>query len=441
MSFSAIDDHLSHFWSIYLPISGERDLVTAAPWAHSHAMQTSVIGEPSLRTALSACALMCLGRLQPNDKLIAQGRQLYAEALRETNRALQDNSKALTNSTLACCRALSHFEFFRDSDEDAPSSQAGDWSRHIGGLCSIYEQRDSSKADDDTDRENYEGIRYSAVIVDVTYRRSSFCARAFWRIRTRRAEQKTLRESLVDAAADIPSVLSQTDLLLQQLQDVPGTSIEAARLCSDYMTIVDDYHAIASSLHQWETRALEACRGVTSANVNAENTLKAQCRLHGYGFLHLCHFYWATSATLYASAAFLYQRTVMKLFELGVDQPPLPSLPTWMEAAPLVGNISSTAWHFFESEAGAWGPQSAAFSVGAAMHYHALTGQQRVTDDEGHLTDFGTILQLLERNAVSRLTGNFLRSIAVDAAPEADQDTSGDTERQPRIARRWFGPS
>ena len=75
------------------------------PWARS--VQDLASLDETVRLAVNACALATLGRASLDTGLLQQGTRLYARALSETNRALQDPVKAQGDAVLACCQILS----------------------------------------------------------------------------------------------------------------------------------------------------------------------------------------------------------------------------------------------------------------------------------------------------------------------------------------------
>jgi hypothetical protein len=428
ISVSNIDDYLSQFWNLYLPTGYRDDVLPAAPWAHVHASQELALRDPLLKTALLACAFMCLGRARSDNRLITQGRLNYAKALTGVHQALQDQDKALSDNTLACCRALGLFEFFRNSDDDEVSSRAGDWTRHIRGLCRICELRGPSDELSDHGKELYESIRFSATIVDVTYRRTKLCAAPMWRSQTDEVPDRALGQSLLEIVAAAPRILIDADTLLQTAQQASPLDGSLATIYRECVAVLDRYKDIATSLGEWETAALAAVDAFSPTYIEASPSLVNICRSHGYGFFHLCHFFWAISTTLFENAASLHQHITTILNQLSSGTLTLPPQPSQINAAPLATNIARTASHFFDPAAGFWGPQSAAFSMGTAIRYFALTNQQEQHNRDGTLTDFGEIVRLLRQSASSMMTREFLRSISSDVSSTTGDDEEGSSE-------------
>ena len=64
-------------------------------------------GDSVLEVAINAVALTTKGRTTSDSTLIRESTRLYAFALSEVNRALQDPVKARSDEILACCKVLS----------------------------------------------------------------------------------------------------------------------------------------------------------------------------------------------------------------------------------------------------------------------------------------------------------------------------------------------
>ena len=95
-------------WSRYLPrddpgtnfVGG----VYTLPWIRT--VQDIASLDNTTGLAVNALATSILGRARSDSALLQESTNLYARALRRTNRALQDPDQAQSDAVLACCKVL-----------------------------------------------------------------------------------------------------------------------------------------------------------------------------------------------------------------------------------------------------------------------------------------------------------------------------------------------
>ena len=97
------------FWTHYYPRDDPRTVYIAgirtAPWTKT--LRDIAALDATARAALNAISTNILGRTRSDNALLQESTRLYAIALRDTNRALQDPIKAQSDAVLACCKILS----------------------------------------------------------------------------------------------------------------------------------------------------------------------------------------------------------------------------------------------------------------------------------------------------------------------------------------------
>jgi hypothetical protein len=190
---------------------------------------------------------------------------------------------------------------------------------------------------------------------------------------------------------------------------------------------------IGESLRDWELECLEQS-DLCTTNYPGPVTLLEICKTHGYGFFNICMQFWVSCLLLYATTWVSYRNIT-----LGVHPDQLPSLPAWMRLPDIpewmnprlmASNIVSCAPYYFERDAGFWGPQSASFPMGAALHYLAATGG-------AESEEINQLKRLMKHSKLGGVTGNFLQSIANTA-----DSTKGDPrerEQHVKMATSWYG--
>ena len=103
------------FWFNFLPqqappgsiVGGVADVL----WANT--IRDLATLDETTKFALNACALTMKGRVVSDPALLQEGTKLYAKALRETNKALQDPVRAQSDAVLASCKLLSMWVHFK----------------------------------------------------------------------------------------------------------------------------------------------------------------------------------------------------------------------------------------------------------------------------------------------------------------------------------------
>ena len=97
------------FWMHYHPQDDPLTIYVAgihtAPWTKT--LRSIAAFDTTAKTALSAISMNIVGRTRSDNALLQESTRLYARALRDTNRALQDPIKAQGDAVLACCKILS----------------------------------------------------------------------------------------------------------------------------------------------------------------------------------------------------------------------------------------------------------------------------------------------------------------------------------------------
>ena len=118
---------VGHFWDRYVPSDTAQGVggVYAGYWIKT--IQDLAIFDETANIALQATALTALGRQNSDAALLRDGTRLYARALHETNKALQDAERAQSDAILASCKLLSMYENFRVDSSNSVSTQGQDW--------------------------------------------------------------------------------------------------------------------------------------------------------------------------------------------------------------------------------------------------------------------------------------------------------------------------
>lgn len=369
------------FWTVYLPeedsaLDGSVGGVRAAPWIPT--VRVLAEGCKDLRTAVRACAFAGLGWLQTDHMLVQYAGQLYARALRDTNRALRDPGQSQSDNVLACCRVLGLFELFPRGPTPAAASQSqgNDWQSHVEGASRLVRLRGPHRHVSGHGLVLYDATRNNAAISGLILRRRN----AFTSLVMSAPPQRTLRDELYDLMCGTHGLLEQLDSLQAVITGDRDRRRENGTLRKSH-ELLDRCVSTASSLQDWENKAYKLCVErlpiradqmdfMASAHTEVRSRLlRDVCRSHGYGFFFICTQYWAVCVILYSSVQALSSSLRVFLHDDFLETPP------WMDAEPHARCVADTVAHFFRPEAGLWSAQLAIFPVGTALSYFARTSK------------------------------------------------------------------
>jgi hypothetical protein len=102
-------DSEGEFWTHYYPRDDPQTPYVAgiytARWTRT--LRDMAAFDATARTALNAISMNIVGRTRSDPALIQESTRLYAKALHDTNRALQDPTQVQSDAVLTCCKILS----------------------------------------------------------------------------------------------------------------------------------------------------------------------------------------------------------------------------------------------------------------------------------------------------------------------------------------------
>jgi hypothetical protein len=379
-----------YFWINYLPqentsLDGSIGGILSAPWIPS--VRQLADTNSDVRNALQACALAGLGWMNDDRALVVRAAWFYAQALKQTNIALQDPVAALDDSVLACCRLLVLFEMLqRISSEpsaiDPNHNQIADWRMHVEGTCRLVQLRGRERHLSSLGVDLYDGVRLPAIIQGLSNRQPNAFTQLPWRL-----PSLNMRDKLYELINPVPELLRDIDLWHEhqtQVEDYTtsrryiawGTSL--LRGCLD----------VCAALHAWEVQILLLCHEKQSSSASNNdlkdslfghaqdrNTLYDVCRLHGHGFFSTCTQYWTMCNILYASLI-RFREQFQAFLDLWAFGETAPDLPEWVSPELPALNIVQVAGHFFSPGMGLWAAHAAVFPISIALWHFAKTGRR-----------------------------------------------------------------
>ncbi|OAP64262.1 hypothetical protein AYL99_00234 [Fonsecaea erecta] len=185
------DQLISSFWESYsgdsTPHSGRREHL----WLY-HSINIPFPTTP-LRQALLSLAYVRAGRLQHSRNLVLKGQEIYGQALRLMQSALYSPELMLNDEILAAARCMVLYEAFESTSGDMAA-----WQNHIMGIGRIIQLRGPTRHRGPLSNSILESMRYSAMIVSLTRRESSFFGNPDWVMQPWRDTSKDVHQRLYD---------------------------------------------------------------------------------------------------------------------------------------------------------------------------------------------------------------------------------------------------
>jgi len=358
----------------------------SAPWIPSVRQLANT--DKDVRNALQACALAGLGWMNNDRALVMRAAWFYAQALKQTNIALQDSVAALEDRVLACCRLLILFEMLQrissePSAADPKRNQIADWRMHVEGTCRLVQLRGRERHLSSLGMALYDGVRMTAIIQGLSKRQPNAFTQLDWRL-----PSLNMRDELYELINPVPQLLRDFDLFhTHESRVADGTS--SHQHIVEGITLLHSALAICNALQAWECEVLRLCRDKHSPSasmrthhleplsrrVQQRDTLHDVCQLHGHGFFSTCTQYWTMCNILYGSVRTHHQQLQM-FMNIWASGEAAPILPDWITPELPAVNIARVAGHFFSPDMGLWAAHAAVFPISTALWHFAKTGRQ-----------------------------------------------------------------
>lgn len=377
------------FWTNYLPqedpsLDGSIGGILSAPWIPS--VRQLADTNKDVKDALQACVLAGLGWMNDDRTLVVRAAWFYAQALKQTNIALQNSVTALDDSVLACCRLLVLFEMLQrisseSSAADPKRNQIADWRMHVEGTCRLLQLRGRDRHLSSLGMDLYDGVRLPAVIQGLTKRQPNAFTQLNWRL-----PSLNMRDRLYQLVNPVPQLLQEFDSFHEFAYSVDDDI--ASQHIAYGTTLLHRALSVCYDLQAWESEALKLCHeqkplcGLDSdpstfaPGLGAEHhSLYEVCRLHGHGFFSTCTQYWAMCNILYGSLRIFHEQ-LQDLMIIWASSEVLPALPEWVTPELPALNIARVASHFFAPGMGLWAAHGAVFPISTALWHFAKTGRR-----------------------------------------------------------------
>lgn len=315
--------------------------------------------------------------------LVMRAAWLYAQALKQTNIALQDPTAACDDRVLGCCRLLILFEMLqRISSEPSPitpqRNQIADWRMHVNGTCRLVQLRGRERHLSGIGVDLYDGTRMTAIIHGLTSRKPNIFTQLGWSI-----PKLNMRDELYGLINPVPQLLQEFDCF--QDTGAIGNESDRQQHIELGISLMQKALDVCYALEGWEIEVLMLCyarqssssspRSPQSGIAQERTSLYDVCRLHGYGFFSTCTQYWAICNIFYGSLRkFRSQlQTFLDIWALGETA---PLLPDWVSPELPALNIAQVAGQYFEPGIGLWAAHAAVFPISTALRYFAKTGRK-----------------------------------------------------------------
>lgn len=374
-----------YFWTNYLPqedptLDGSIGGILSAPWIPT--IRQLANQNSDVRYAIQACALAGLGWMSEDQTLIIRSGAYYAQALKQTNVALQDPASACDDSVLACCRLLSLFEMLRRiaSPGNSNRDQVLDWRTHVNGTCRLVQLRGRQKHVSGHGVELYDGVRLTAIIQGLVRRQPNAFTKFAWKL-----PRRNMRDELFELINPVPQLLHDFDVLHKCEIGIETESASRQHIVLG-LGLLRQSVEICYALREWEVKVLSLCEKrkfsdcrayamPTSQASQEEASLFDSCKSYGHGFFAICAQYWTMCNILYGSLR-TFRLQLQVFMDIWTPGDKMPVLPEWIGPEMPAVYIAQVASHFFKPGMGLWAAYAAVFPVSTALCHFARTGRR-----------------------------------------------------------------
>lgn len=242
------DRAIAWFWDEYAPpLPIEQAKSGYASWLY-YTMSKSV-PSPVLRRALVALSLTRLGRVNDDDRIVAEGRVVYAYAVASLRKALND--KWMDDDVLVTVRAMVLYENMESTSEDSSA-----WYMHLAGLSDLLLARGSHRHRTGLGKIVFEDVRYSLMLKAVMTQESSVFGSTEWKTEPWE-EKKSTEQVLLDHGFDIAANLERAERLREALpsKDSLEHALEVVDDCGrvfDKLDALREARFLVEPADQWE---------------------------------------------------------------------------------------------------------------------------------------------------------------------------------------------
>ncbi|KAL8716403.1 MAG: hypothetical protein Q9220_000310 [cf. Caloplaca sp. 1 TL-2023] len=369
---------VSLFWNIYFP-ANEHLALRSGPLGINNlnwisALRNMDLDDSALRPALLAVSLARIGQSYTDNPMAKQALKLYGTALREMNRALQDENRIQTDEILAA-----------------------------GKLMAAYE-----------------------IITAIITRTPNFFTTDQWTTLPFEIQPKDPSDELHDVMATLPSLFAEYDLLAMN----PNMDRAQHRLTR----LFGQSRATNQALRQWHATLNArlpkplpfAIRLMADVANDPDHDRFFAFKVCDHALAATVTLYWAGCSLLHS----LIQKVFASLHSAGVTHLSR-ALPQDIDPRPFIASIAHSIAYFAQPEMGIWGAQEIGFPLGVALTYYA-TCTDPGADEERHV--LGVSMERLTGLGLS--LGTFLNSLQAASVtqPNLGEAESPWQER----ARVWF---
>jgi Fungal specific transcription factor domain len=216
---------------------------------------------PLLDSAVRACTLAHLGRLENLDHVMHESQAHYGRALRLLSITLQDVNKGMSSETLSATILLSFYEMLAsDSDQS--------WVRHAGGASTLMKMRGPARFRKGFDREIFLAYRHALVISAFEAETPCFLDEPEWRQLSRHIYEDVCASGVVGDKLD---VFDSAESFFWEMAPLPGLMCEARNIAQLARTTNSDIKLITKVLSE---RVTKHRTGLKNANMRLRAALK-----------------------------------------------------------------------------------------------------------------------------------------------------------------------
>ncbi|KAL0939526.1 uncharacterized protein CTRU02_206136 [Colletotrichum truncatum] len=344
------DKYLSLFWNSWFPCGRQSaEILPKYPiysWI-SCARDLYQHDKALWRTLLAMC-FCTLGRQSGKSELMADGFQMYTQALREVNASLRHPTRWKSDAVMVASRGLGLFE----DQSQVEGSQARSWHGHNLGELALIRLRGPEAYIEGYAHTLFAEGRMHLAIAGCMDRKRNFLSEDAWKTIPWTKIPKSPKDVLLDILIDLPALLEEVDLL----QQAPGSGAEISR------RFMQTYQRLDREIAWWlqnlspPRKILDDLHERNYKNPTADDLAVAHIMTH----------FWAACIVVYSS---LHMALLLPKFT-GIDSIVFTERT---DPRPYCVQIADVVDIFFQPEAGTFGLHSAPFPVGMAIKYLMFT--------------------------------------------------------------------
>ncbi|KAK6442424.1 hypothetical protein LTR95_001332 [Oleoguttula sp. CCFEE 5521] len=276
------------FLDIYMPKMGRSQSLN---FKYMDDMIEIAADHPALRDGLNTLALVQIGHIHRDERLLNASVESYGKALGSLAKAVTKAGSVHDDTILAAASLLMVCEFF-----DKIKTQGPGWFGHVMGVEQLLLSRGPDSLKSDMSLQLYYNSRHGSLARSYILRTTDPYSTPEWRAAALRAQSHDWGMGLFDMTIQVPGLLQRFDELDENdpmtLLDADLLMLECERIASELRDWLDRYHDSIHS-HGMQPYTLTAISDFpTYASLVSDRTMPTAYRFTGFLTAYVHSQYW-----------------------------------------------------------------------------------------------------------------------------------------------------